>query len=217
VEVKGKTYVKAGRTFNAKLAANVGDVIRIEVTEILYDTSGQKKKIRGFTPTVIDKVSEGPSSIKEILSSLEEGETKKSAEEVQESVAKRVGLGDWGFVAKQQKEDERYVLGVVLVPNEYDSQGDIYDEDTVRKASEYFMEHAKTLGLMHEKALSENKVRILENYIAPCDMEIEGQKVKKGTWLLAARILDDELWRAVKNGTLTGWSIEGSALAQYVH
>lgn len=135
---------------------------------------------------------------------------------MQDAIAKSVGLGDWSFVAKQQKEDERYVLGVVLVPNEYDSQGDIYDEDTVRKASEYFMEHARTLGLMHETALTEKKVKILENYVAPCDLTIDGQRVKKGTWLLAARILDDKLWQAVKAGSLTGWSIEGSALAQFV-
>lgn len=215
--VKGEIYVKAGRTRNAKLAADVGDVIHVEVAGILYDASNlEKRKIQGFTPTVIDKTTEGPSSIKEVMGLFEGGEANETAGELQDAIAKSVGLGDWGFIAKQQKEDERYVLGVVLIPNEYDSQGDIYDDDTVRKASEYFMEHAKTLGLMHETALTEKKVKILENYIAPCDLTIEGQRVKKGTWLLAARVLDDALWTAVKEGNLTGWSIEGSALAQFV-
>ncbi|MGH9429361.1 MAG: hypothetical protein ACRD2L_24010, partial [Terriglobia bacterium] len=37
VEIDGQTYVKGGKTFNRKLDAKNGDVIEIEVTEILFD------------------------------------------------------------------------------------------------------------------------------------------------------------------------------------
>jgi DNA adenine methylase len=40
--------------------------------------------------------------------------------------------------------------------------------------------------------------------------------VKKGTWLLAARVVDDVLWNAIKEGKLTGWSMEGTALAEHL-
>jgi len=113
----------------------------------------------------------------------------------------------------EEDEEERFVLGVVLVPDEEDSQGDIYNEAEVRKAAHYYMEFGAALGLMHEQTLSEAKVRVLESYLAPVDFNLEGQSVKKGTWLLAARILDDDLWDAIKEGRLTGWSMEGTALA----
>jgi hypothetical protein len=36
--------------------------------------------------------------------------------------------------------------------------------------------------------------------------------IRRGTWLLAVRVVDDELWQQIKAGELTGFSIGGSAL-----
>ena len=55
------------------------------------------------------------------------------------------------------------------------------------------------------------QVKVLESYLAPADFEFGDTKVRKGTWLLAVRILSDELWDRVKDGQLTGFSIGGSA------
>jgi len=110
-------------------------------------------------------------------------------------------------------EEERYILGVVLVPNEPDSHGDIYSEKDVRDAAHFYMECSQTIGLEHERALASNKVFVLESYLAPCDFDLNGQHVSAGTWLMAARVLDDELWEDIKKGRITGWSIEGSAIA----
>jgi hypothetical protein len=215
VEIGNKTYVKAGRTFNSKVKAKVGDTIRIEVTEILLDRSKAKKRLRGFTPVVIDVADEKPSSVSEVLALLEPGETKKSADTADDVMGRAAVLSDPTLKIFKKNEEERFVKGIVLVPEEEDSQGDIYSADEVRKACHWFMEHARKLGLMHETTLSESKICILENYIEEHDGEVEGgQFVKKGTWVLAARVVDPELWQAVKDGELTGWSIEGSAIAQ---
>lgn len=55
-------------------------------------------------------------------------------------------------------------------------------------------------------------VKILESYLAPAGFELDGKQVKKDTWLLAVRVMDDDLWRQVKAGELGGFSIGGSAL-----
>ena len=55
-------------------------------------------------------------------------------------------------------------------------------------------------------------VRILESFLAPVDFEIKGRKIKKGTWLLAVRVLNDAVWKAIKSGGFTGFSIGGSAV-----
>ena len=107
--------------------------------------------------------------------------------------------------------EERFIMGVVLEPEVEDSQGDIYDVAEVRAAAHKFMEDARRIGLMHKQMLGQGAA-ILENFLAPVNFKIGGQKVKKGTWLMGIRVIDDKVWSAVKSGELTGLSIGGSAL-----
>jgi DNA adenine methylase len=107
--------------------------------------------------------------------------------------------------------EERYVLGIVLEPETVDAQKDIYSAAEIREAAHRFMEEYRNLGVMHRE-LANDRVKILESYLAPAEFELDGTRVKKGTWLLAARVLDDELWRQIKAGEISAWSIGGSAV-----
>ena len=73
------------------------------------------------------------------------------------------------------------------------------------------MEEYQDIGLMHRDLIN-GREKILESYLAPAAFEIDGAAVKKGTWLLAVHVVDDELWEQVKDGELTGLSIGGSAV-----
>jgi DNA adenine methylase len=106
--------------------------------------------------------------------------------------------------------DERFVLGIVLEPEVVDAQGDIYSAEEIRAAAHRFMEDFGGLGLMHRLRVN-GQVKVLESYLAPTDFIIGELAVRKGTWLLAVRVLSDELWERVKSGDLTGFSIGGSA------
>ena len=72
------------------------------------------------------------------------------------------------------------------------------------------MEEFGGLGLMHQLRVND-QVKVLESYLAPTDFQIGEVVVPRGTWLLAVRVLSDELWQRVRNGELTGFSIGGSA------
>lgn len=136
--------------------------------------------------------------------SLQESARKMlAALEKSESVEKR-------FSKVLKTAEERYVLGVVLVPETKDSQGDIYSHAEVRKAAHAYMETAGNLGKQHSELVT-GKLKILENYIAPVDFEQDGEAVAKGTWLLGIRVVDDALWSDVKKGDFTGFSIGGDA------
>ncbi len=106
--------------------------------------------------------------------------------------------------------DERFVLGVVLEPETVDSQGDIYSADEIRRAAHLFMEEFGALGLMHQLRV-DGQVKVLETYLAPDDVRVGDTVVKRGTWLLGVRVLSDDLWAAVRDGTITGFSIGGFA------
>jgi len=113
--------------------------------------------------------------------------------------------------AEAAAPEERFVLGIVLEPETVDSQKDIYSAEEVRQAAHKFMEEFGNVGLMHKVNVN-GKVKILETYLTPCDCTIGKQDVKEGTWMLAVRVVDDELWKAVKSGDLAGFSIGGSAI-----
>jgi len=109
------------------------------------------------------------------------------------------------------KEDEQIVGGIVYEPKEEDSQGDFSTEEEIRQACYYYMEHARRFKLQHEGIAISSKINILENYIAPQDLEIAKEKIKKGSWILIIRIRDAALWKKVKDGELTGFSMAGVA------
>lgn len=107
--------------------------------------------------------------------------------------------------------EERFVLGIVLEPDEVDSQGDTISAEEIRSAAHRYMEEHANVGLQHQVFVN-GKIKILESYIAPTDFSIGEERVKAGTWLMAFRILDDSIWKAVKEGLLDGLSIGGTGL-----
>lgn len=107
-------------------------------------------------------------------------------------------------------QDEYTVLGEVLVPDEVDAQNDTYSADEVRKTAWKFMEEYQVFGFMH-KDIGIN-VKVLESFLAPIDYTVNGAKIKKGTWLVRVRVLDSSIWKDIKSGKLTGFSIGGTAI-----
>jgi hypothetical protein len=109
------------------------------------------------------------------------------------TIAKRIPLRKTG--------DERYVLGIVLEPETVDAQSDIYSAAEVRDAAHRFMQQYRNVGLMHQ-GLVNSQVKILESYVAPVSFQVDRAEVRKATWLLAVRIVADELWLQVKTGEI---------------
>jgi hypothetical protein len=140
-------------------------------------------------------------------------EAERLLERARREQRKRDDVAEIRLLKSDKPDEERFVLGVVLEPEVEDSQGDIYSAEEVRQAAHKYMEDAGRIGLMHRQLLTQG-AKILENYVAPVDMNIDGQNVKKGTWLQGLRIIDDAVWGEVKSGGLTGLSIGGSAIRQ---
>lgn len=116
-----------------------------------------------------------------------------------------------------KNDEEHIVCGVVYSPNEEDAQGDQASADEIRKAAYDFMERVQRFGTNHIRASitwafgKETIAKILETYLAPCDLTIEGEFVRKGSWVLITRIISNELWKKIKSGEITGYSMAGKA------
>jgi len=109
-----------------------------------------------------------------------------------------------------KSEDKRIAYGAVLVPGEPDSDGEVLDEARVEKSAHEWMITYRNVDLQH----SLNNVGFpVESYLTPSPMDVKfkGEKLHlpKGTWILAAKVQDDGTWEAVRNGSLSGYSIMG--------
>lgn len=107
---------------------------------------------------------------------------------------------------------ERIVYGIVAEPDVKDSQGDQQTAEDIEKASNWFMETAQNITVKTDENHDDDDFSavLLENYIARNDMVLEGEVIKKGTWLQALR-LDEDAWEKVESGELTGFSMAGTA------
>lgn len=112
-------------------------------------------------------------------------------------------------VEKKGDKDEHIVCAIVYQPDTVDAQGDQASAEEIEKAAHDFMENSQTFKVMHKGKPA--KVKILESYIAPQDIKIAKQAIKKGTWLMTVRVNDDKIWKDVKSGKLTGFSMAGYA------
>jgi len=104
------------------------------------------------------------------------------------------------------KGDQQIVYGVVSEPDTIDLQGDRLSKAEIRKACHKFMMQSQKINKEHEGPA---KADIIESYIAPTDFKCNGQVVKAGSWVMAVKIHDKDVWKAVKAGEITGFSIAG--------
>lgn len=119
------------------------------------------------------------------------------------------------FLNANSSDEERFVLGAVLIPETVDLQNDIYDAAVIRKTAHQYLAEYANIGKQHQVLVNE-LVDIVECYIAPVDFDLNGQAIKKGTWLLGVHIKDDQIWQDVKDGKLTGFSVGGEATVEYL-
>jgi len=131
------------------------------------------------------------------------------------NLTKRIDMVEAQLEVPIQKvdTDKRLVTGVVLEPDEVDAQGDTIDEEAIERAAHNFLARYNKeteIGNLH-KIFGQNGLELVESWIAPVDMKLGKGKVKRGTWLMTIRVLNDHTWQQVKTGEITGLSIGGTA------
>jgi hypothetical protein len=198
VEVGKDLYVSAFKNIKSEIDFSVGDVVETSfkscdcvIRKGLFTSMEAKgSEIRKTDATI--------SSFEDLLSGLNEEEL--DVENIQID----------HITVSKEVDEERYVLGIVLEPDILDGQNEVVSASTIRKACFHFMENYRKLGVYH---IEENRGRLalLENFLAPVDFKLANRPIKKGTWLMGIRIMDDDLWEKVKSGAIKGLSIWGKA------
>ncbi len=114
---------------------------------------------------------------------------------------------------------KQLVYGVVLEPNTVDTQSDWVPEEHVELAAHRYLAKSilgrTSVHRIQHGALGFNKTSPklvpVESFIAPVDFSYDGSEVvKKGSWVLGAKVLDAKLWADIQAGKYTGWSVGGT-------
>lgn len=123
------------------------------------------------------------------------------------------------IIKRSVSDEKRTVTSVVLKPGTTDAQGDkITDPEVIENAAEnylikMFAGKAK-LGYLHEDF--SRPFVIVQSYIAPQPLIINGKNVPAGAWILKVKVFDNEVWLKIKAGEIRGFSIGGRARVRRV-
>lgn len=101
---------------------------------------------------------------------------------------------------------DKILYGIVYAPNETDTHGDFMSAREIEKSAHRYMEHYGVIDTEHNLFAGAGKA--IESYIAPCDLQINGNDVKAGSWVIAVKASDDS-WDLFKAGEVTGFSFFG--------
>lgn len=117
-------------------------------------------------------------------------------------------------IKKAVDNEQRTAMFVVLAPDEVDLHGHIYNEEEVEKACHSFSLHCNKANLFHR--VETEHAKIVQNFINPSDFQLDdGRMIKKGSWLqvwyFPETDMGEEIWKAVKDGTIDGVSIGATA------
>lgn len=121
-------------------------------------------------------------------------------------------------------DEKRIVVGAAMVPNKmiirYDELGNpfyvFFSKDSIKKMANKFLREKRTdeTSVEHDGIkLGSNKVFVTESWVSEDPIKDKssfyGFSLPSGTWYVAMKVLDDKIWKMIKEKSLTGFSVEG--------
>lgn len=117
-------------------------------------------------------------------------------------------------------DDEKHIItGAVMVPdkkmwrNNFGGCWVYFSEDTCRNAAyRWLMENKNhSFSIHHQNELKD--VSVIESWVKEDEADkstaLGFTNIPRGTWFISAKVDDEDLWQAIKNGEVNGFSIEG--------
>ncbi|QAW46508.1 phage portal protein [Bacillus subtilis] len=111
-------------------------------------------------------------------------------------------------VLVKEAAEQKLVYGIVYEPDTVDAHGDFMTATEIEKAAHGFLKDARQIDKQHD--FHGGVGEVVESYVAPADFEMNGETIKKGSWVLVTKA-SEEVWEQIKKGEITGYSMAGTA------
>jgi hypothetical protein len=113
--------------------------------------------------------------------------------------------------SEEGEDGSVYLYGACMVPNLVDRSRfrDYYTEEDVRKAAYGYMQKSQKAGHHHKAVYLNKDVQLVESFLTPQQMNINGKELPKGSWIVKFRLNHPEAIRMAKAGEYAAFSIGG--------
>jgi len=125
-----------------------------------------------------------------------------------EVATKKSTSSELRFEIQKSNSAQHIVSGIVYAPNEVDSHGEYATAEAITEGMLSFMESTQLIRLNHEEPLN---CCVLECFQAGEDTHKEGTLIPAGAWWLSVRVRDPDVWQAIIDEEITGFSMAGLA------
>lgn len=102
--------------------------------------------------------------------------------------------------------EKQIVYCVVASPGELFTNGEFVSAEHIQEDAHRYIKKYRKIKLSHRGEFDDE---LVESSIALHDMELNGQFIPKGSWLVAIHVVDAARWKACQNGTIQGVSMGG--------
>jgi len=109
--------------------------------------------------------------------------------------------------------EKQIVYGVIFEPDMVDAHDEFVTKDDIEDSAHDYLirmrreDDESRTKLSHTLEL-DDRTDIVESYIAPCDFELDGFLIKEGSWVVAMKIHDEQLWKETEE-SIVGFSAGG--------
>lgn len=111
-------------------------------------------------------------------------------------------------VIAKEADEQKLVYGIVYEPDTVDAHRDFMTAAEIEKAAHGFLKDAREIDKQHD--FKGGVGEVVESYVAPADFEMNGESIKKGSWVLVTKA-SKEVWEQIKKVEIIGYSMAGTA------
>ena len=120
-------------------------------------------------------------------------------------------IGSIGGPIVAKSAADRIVKAPVLTPGEPDRERHQYSAENIAEIAQSFLPDG-SIDAMHAGG---DVGHPTESYVAPQQLDFDGRTVPARSWMIGAKIADDQVWQGVESGEYQGVSAFGPVRAVY--
>ena len=232
VGLKGKEELKPGTPWNPTKdtpayieAIDHGNCVIYEDTSSFKKVEFKGKELKGLRIFVREgegpywtmQVAKGPKAKQEKEAKQEKTELKEKEVKREKEVSEKKEETKVSFLPFFKIEKMKHlVYGPVLKPGVADSWGVVPSAEEVEKAAHEFLATYSSVSdpfsISHKDIVSKEQVQLVESYLTLDEIKTTEETIPKGSWIVVSKVLDEELWKKILDGTLKGYSLEGVSI-----
>ena len=120
-------------------------------------------------------------------------------------------IGSIGGPTVAKSAADHIVKAPVLTPGEPDRERHRYSAENIAEIAQSFPPDG-SIDAMHAGG---DVGHPTESYVAPQPLDFDGRTVPAGSWMIGAKIANDQMWQGVESGEYQGVSVLGPVHAVY--